>query len=154
MKWDLNWRSKMRPTPKISVCLVAISVGLLLAFCNSARPESTDKAKADIKELQQKRLAVLQQASDGAKLLFKNARVEFAEVLPARRELFAARIEYADTREDRLKACDEAIEDARQMLEIVQARKAAARASAVSVWQAQAFELEAQIARAKAETSE
>ncbi len=98
-------------------------------FAIPARPESTEKAKADIKELQQKRLAVLEQLCDVAKKLFSQARVEFTEVLAARRRLLAdAPRQRADTRQDRIKACDEAIEEARQWQAITEARFRDARA--------------------------
>jgi outer membrane protein TolC len=146
------WRSTMRPTP--SVCLVAISMGLLLMFCNSGRPEEPQKAQPNIKELEQKRMAILEQVRDFAKALYKNARIEYTDVLSAERELFAARLGNAATQQDRIKACDEAIRDARESQELAKAHKEGARGTHIPVLQAQVFELEAQIARAKAEASE
>jgi hypothetical protein len=145
----------MRPNlklsaPRISLCLVAI--GLVLVFGNSGRPEVAAKARPSLKDLQRQRLEVLEQLHGVAANLFQSARIEYEAVLGAERDLLAARLEYADTREDRIKACDETIENAEKSLEIVQARKVAARGLASEALKAQAFLLEAQIAREKLET--
>jgi hypothetical protein len=144
----------MRPTPnlsksKLSVSLVAIGIGLVLVFCNSGRPEDAAKAKPSIKELEQKRLEVLDQVHQNTQTLFQNARIEYGEVLDSGRDLLAARLEYAQTREDRVRACDAAIEDAEKSVELIKARVAFARANAITTLKAQAYLLEAQIARAK-----
>ena len=52
--------------------------------------------------------------SEGAKRVFERSHVEYAIVHTAQRELFAASLDYADTDDDRIKACDLAIEDARR----------------------------------------
>jgi hypothetical protein len=140
----------MRPMP--SICLLLVSVVLLFVICNSGRPEEPPKAQPSVKELQQQRLAVLEKLCDVAERLYKNARVEYSEVHAAERELFAARLAYADTQADRMKACDEAIKQARQAQALNQARKDGARGTDLAVLRAQEFELEAQIARAKVET--
>ena len=116
----------MRPTP--SVCLVAISVGLLFVFCNPVLPEEPQKAQPSIKELQQKRLAVLEQVCDIAKEDLPKGRVTLAEAYAAQRDLLAARLKYADTQKDRIKACDEAIQDAGEWKNIAQAMRDGARA--------------------------
>jgi outer membrane protein TolC len=139
----------MRPTP--SICLVTISMGLLFVICNSGKPEEPQNSPASIKELQQKRLATLEKLCDAAEKLYQNARVEYSDVHAAQRELFAARLAYTDTRQDRIRACDEAIKQARQAQSLNQARKDGARGTDLSVLQAQAFEQEAQIARARVE---
>ncbi|HEX4145010.1 MAG TPA: hypothetical protein VHY91_16005 [Pirellulales bacterium] len=140
----------MHPTPKLSVCLVAIGMGLLLVFCNSVWPEEAEKAKPSVKELQQKRLAILEQVVAIEKNLFQNARVSYDAILAAERELLAARIQYAETQTERIKACDEAIQEALAMHELLQARQIAARGLAVAVLQAEAYVLEAQIMRENA----
>src|ERR1700677_3931433 len=102
----------MRATPKISVSFVAISVScasLLFGLCNSVWPQETKKAATRIRELQQKRLAVLEQAHEAAKDSFSNARVSYDEVHATKFALLAARRDYAETQRDRLKACDEAV---------------------------------------------
>jgi non-homologous end joining protein Ku len=142
----------MRRIPTISVCVLAISVCLLLAFYSSVRSEETGNASSHIQELQQKRLALLQQIEEIAMKRFQNARVEYMEVLAGERELLVARIEYAQTREERIKACDQAIQKADECQELIEALRTSARALPTDLYRAQAFVLEAQIAREKAAT--
>jgi len=146
----------MRPTRKYSVCLVTISVSCvaLLVFCNSVWPKETEKANARTKELQRNRLAVLEEIHDVAKQGFANARTSYEEVLAAKRDLIAARLEYADTQKDRIKACDEAVQEALELQQVVQAMVEASRASGLAKLKAQAYLLETQIMREKAETVE
>ena len=144
----------MRPTPKLSnsklsVCLAAVGMGLVLVLCNSGRPEDAARAKPSIKELEQKRLEDLEQVHQVARNLFQNARIEYEKVLDSGRDLLAARLEYAQTQEDRVRACDAAIEDAEKSVELINARVAFARSNAAAALKAQAYLLEAQIARAK-----
>jgi hypothetical protein len=140
----------MPATPKLSVCLVAISMGLLLVFGNSVWPREAEKAKLSVKELQQKRLAVLEQIVAVEKKLFQNARTPYEAIHAAQRELFLARIDYAETQKDRIKACDEAMQETLEMQKIAEARRVAARGSGVAVLQADALLLEIQIMREKA----
>jgi hypothetical protein len=140
----------MRPNSKLSVCLVAIGMGLMLVFCSSVWPQDAEKAKAQLKELQQKRLVVLEQMHDVARNLFQNARVELTEVLATERQLLAARLEFAETKQDRIKVCDDALKVAGELHALTEVRKQAARGTALAVLQAQDYELEIQIAREKA----
>jgi hypothetical protein len=149
----------MRPTatisvPRISVFLVVIGTGLVLAFGTSASPDEAQQPKLDVKKLEQKRLEVLEQLCDFAQTQWQNARGEFAEVLAAKRDLFAARLEYAETKQDRIKVCDNAIENARKLQELSQAMQATARGTHIAVLRAQALLLETQIARAKADAGD
>ena len=66
----------------------------------------------------------------------------------------AARLEYAATQKDRIKACDEAVQDAIDWHARVQAMKEAGRATPVDELKAQAWLLKTQIARENAETDE
>lgn len=141
----------MRSSPKISVCLAAIGVGLLLVLGNSGLSEEPEKVQFKLKQLQQQRLAILEQTRDVAKKLFETARVEFATVHKAERELLAARLEYAETKQDRIKACDQAIADAQFFQALNKARKEGARGTDIEVLSAKEFELQAHIERLKAE---
>jgi hypothetical protein len=93
----------------------------------------------------------LEQIEDTAMNLFRSARVECDGVLSAERELLVARIDYAQTREEKIKACDEAIQKAVECQSLAEALKNSARGHQIDVLRAQAFELEARIAREKAE---
>ncbi|HEY4312788.1 MAG TPA: TolC family protein [Pirellulales bacterium] len=144
----------MHSTSKASICLAAISLGLLLVICNSGKPEEPGQAQPDIKKLEQQRLAILEEVCDVASKLYQNGRIEYTDVLSARRELLATRLEYAETKQDRIKACDEAIKYAGQIRDLAKARREGARGTQVEVLRVQDFELQAQIARAKAEAGE
>jgi hypothetical protein len=119
-----------------------------------SQPRKTEKANARTKELQQKRLAVLEEIHDSAKRLFASARTSFDEVHAAAAVLLAARIEYAETQQDRIKACDEAIQEALGWQKVAQQMVQTGHATGVVELKAQAYLLEAQIAREKAETED
>jgi hypothetical protein len=146
--------SIMRPTRKISVCVVAISLGLLFACGKSVWPQGPKKANPRIKELQQKRLVVLELIHEAAKKSYESARTSFKEVHAAKVELLAARRDYADTRKDRIKACDEAVQEAIAWHTSVQGSVESGRAPRYDELKAQAFVLETQISRQIAETDE
>ena len=147
----------MRDTRWSSARLLAISMSgmvLLFVFCNSVWTQETKKSSPRVKELQQQRLAVLEEICDGANRLYRNARIEFEDVHAAERELFVARITHAETQKDRINACDEAIKHATEWHQIAQARKESARGTQIPVLKSQAFMLEVQIARENAVTDE
>jgi len=144
----------MRPASRLSVCLAAIGVAFTLVFCNYGRTEETAKAKPGIKELRQKRLAVLQQLCEIAHKQFQGGRLELPEVLAAYRQRFAIRLESAETKADRINVCLDAISHAAQLRDIAKSRQESARGTYIAVLQAQDYELEIQIAHAKAEASD
>jgi hypothetical protein len=119
-----------------------------------AQPKKTEKANARTKELQQKRLAVLEEIHDSAKQLFASARTSFDEVHAAAAALLAARIEYAESQKDRIKVCDEAVQEAVEWQKFAQQMAQAGQATGIVELKAQAYLLEAQIAREKAETED
>jgi len=147
----------MRTTRKFSVCLLAVSAscaGLLFLFGNSVWSKEPGKANARVKELQGKRLAILEEIRDSTKQLYTNARLSYEEVYAAQVELLTARIAYADTQKERIQACDEAFKEATAWQELVRARVEASQASRVEELKAKAFLLETQIAREKAAAGE
>ncbi len=147
----------MRTTRKFSVFLLPVTascVALLFVFCNSVWPEEAKKASPRVKELQQKRLAVLEEIRGAAKQLYANSRVSYEEFHAAQRELLAARIAYADTQKERIKACDDAIQEASAWQQLARAKVEASQATRVEELKANAFLLETQIAREKAEAGE
>lgn len=132
------------------VLMVNLScVGLLMALSNSAWTQEAKKANAHLKELQQQRLAVLEQARETATALFRNARASYEESLETERDYLAARLEYAATRAERIKACDQAIDGANNFVAIVQQQNANARNTHLAVLKSQAYLLETKIRRAK-----
>ena len=143
----------MRPTSWTPVFLAAITLALLLVFCNSGTTEETSQLQPGIKELQQQRLAIVEQCCEYARKLYEQGRIEYTEVYAAERELLTARLALADTPQARTTACDQAIAMARHFQEIAQARKESARGTQLEVLRARDFELQALIERAKAESS-
>lgn len=147
----------MRQTNKISLRLltiIAMCAGLIFVICNPVWTQETKKATARINELQQQRLAILEEICDVANKLYRNARIEFEGVYAAERELFIARTTYAETQKERIDACDEALKHAAEWRQIAQTRKEFARDTEIPVSKSKAFTLEVQIAREKAAPAE
>lgn len=142
----------MRQTKKISVRLLTISAicaGLMFVICKPVWTQETKKSTPRIKELQQQRLAILEEIRDVTTKLYRSARVEFEAVYAVERELFSARATYAETQKERIDACDEAIKHAAEWRQIAETRKEFARGTEITVLKSQAFTLEVQIAREK-----
>lgn len=116
---------------------------------NSLRSEETKKPNPRIKELQNQRLAVLEEVHAAATTAYQNARTSFDDVHAASVALLAARLDYADTQEDRIQACDAAVEEALKWHEFVKAKVEAARGTQLTELQSRAYLLETQIAREK-----
>ena len=133
-----------------SGALLSVVLVLCVWATAVAHPPEADMPAA-VKEMQKERLAILEQMCKVANNLFQNARVEYASVLAAQRELLAVRLDYAQTREERIKACDEAIQQAGHDQQCAEARRANARGTGLDVLKAQAYVLECQITRARAE---
>lgn len=149
--------STMRWNRKCVAYLFAISLtcaGLLLALSDSAWTQEAKKANAQVKELQKQRLALLEHARDIATALFRNARLSHEEFLTAEREFLAAQIEYAETRDDRIKACDAAIEAATKCVTILESRKENVQTTELAVIKAKAYLLETKILRQKLESGD
>ncbi|HEY1599133.1 MAG TPA: hypothetical protein VGG64_05995 [Pirellulales bacterium] len=136
----------------LGFCLWQVSSGQQIPGTKAApEPRAEAPQQATVKELEQKRLALLEQVCTSVNKHFENGRTEYVEVLVAQHELLAARLEYAETQQDRIKVCDQAIENARLIVEQSEQRRMSAKGTAIEVLRAQEFLLQAQIARAKAE---
>jgi hypothetical protein len=129
-------------------------LGLLFVFCNSVWSEDEEKATPRVKELQQRRLEVLEAAHDSAKQLYANARVSYEEVHTVSAELLAARLAYAETQKERIDACDQAVQEATQWVDRAAAMVQSNRTSRLTVLKAQAYLLETQIMRENLGASE
>ncbi|HEY4308448.1 MAG TPA: hypothetical protein VGN12_03260 [Pirellulales bacterium] len=134
----------------LGICLWQVSSSQQVAETKAPPEPRAEAPQATVKELEQKRLALLEQVCTFVKKHFENGRTEYVEVLTAQRELLAARLEYAETKQDRIKVCDQAIENARLIVEQSEQRRTSAKGTAIEVLRAQDFLLQAQIARAKA----
>jgi len=137
--------------PVSAMALSICCAGLLVVFGNPVGSQEAKKVNARIKELQMKRLTVLEQRMEVASHLFTSARISYEEVHSASTDLLTARLDYAQTRDERLKICDQAIKKASEWKEVAQQRKESAQGTMVSVLKAEADILELQIMREKLE---
>lgn len=140
----------MRPTLKVSGCLVTVCAGLLVACSSSVWPEEAGDRRG-VRELQQKRLAVLESIRESAQALFSRGQAPYDDVHTASVDLFEARLAYAETRNERIQACDEALKEARTWREIAQGMFEKALSSRIPVLKAEAYVLKVQIDRQNAE---
>lgn len=143
--------TRKHPAGLMLICLAA--AGWVWCSGNSVwsqgpRAESGPR----VKELQRQRLEILQQVFDAAQQSFRDARSSFEDVHQASVALLAARLESADTPAARIKACDEAVEEAQRWRETIKAMVESGRATRITELKAQAHVLETQIARERADT--
>jgi outer membrane protein TolC len=147
----------MRRTPKSLACLLGVAgcfAGLFLAFCNPAVSNDTEEKSTKVKELEQKRLAVLEKIHDLARKGVMEGLISHEQLRAAKSELLSARLDYADSKQERIKICDEGVKDATEWQKTVQAGVQAKVFSRMDELRAEADLLEAQIARANAENDE
>jgi outer membrane protein TolC len=147
----------MRRTPKSLACLLGVAgcfAGLFLAFCNPAVSNDTEEKSAKVKELEQKRLAVLEKIYDLARKGVMEGLISHEQLRAAKSELLSARLDYADTKQERIKICDEVVRDATEWQKSVQQGIKTGVFSRMDELRAEADLLEAQIARENAEHDE
>jgi outer membrane protein TolC len=129
------------------VCLLS----LLLAFCNSVIADDKAEPSDKIKELKEKRLAVLVKISDILEERQRNGIVlHFDAVHKAKVDVLAARLDLAETKEDRIKVCEEAVKEATEWEAILKQSVEGGFASPIDLLKAQAATLESRIALEKA----
>ena len=130
----------------MSVAILA----LMISFAHSAGTEARETKSAaqqkSIAELQQERLAVLDELVIFATNDYQNARAVFGKVVQAQQQLLEAQLEIAENHESRLKALKKSVELATQWQQIAEARKQAGRGTETDVLQSKANRLKAEIA--------
>ena len=141
----------MQPALKAFGCLVAMGVGLFVVTGSPVWPEEGAKAASTLKELQQKRLTVLESVRESAQVMFSHGRAPYDDVHTASIELFEARLAYAGTKEERTRACDEALKEAVAWQEIAQTNLERALSTRIPVLRAEAYVLRIQIERTSVE---
>jgi hypothetical protein len=104
-----------------------------------------------IKELQKQRVVLLEEAHEIVNERFRHALEAFELVIIVEKDLLAARLAIAENREERVKACDAAIDNAKAILEIQEAFFNSKRIQKAGVLVAKSLVLEAEIERVKAE---
>jgi hypothetical protein len=102
-----------------SVCIVSILVvASILAACSSraASPDSMPRGKPEVKELQKKRIAVLCEAQKIAHSQYLVGTIEFLGVKAIEREWLEARLDAAETPQQRIAVLEEAQKSAEELL--------------------------------------
>ncbi len=115
------------------------------------KPGSGDK----IKELKEKRLVLLVKTHEIAVLLWQqnDPKITFAQVQQTKADLFAARLDLAEKKEDRIKICEGHVKDAEAWEQSVRKRAETSRELGIASFQAQAYVLETRIALEKAKAA-
>jgi len=140
----------MHCPPRSLACLLGFSgclVSLFLIFCKPVASDDTEAKRPRIKELEQKRLAVLEKIHDLTKKGFLDGLVSHEQVHTAKADLLSARLDYAETKKDRIKICDEAVNDALEWQKLVQQGAVARVASRIDELRADSDLLSAQLTR-------
>jgi outer membrane protein TolC len=137
----------MRRTPKSLACLVGVAACLASLFLVSSNPVASKETETSskVKELQKKRFAVLQSIYDLTKKGFDDGVIAYEQVRTAKSDLLSAKLDYAETKKDRIKACDEAVADAKEWQKIVQVAVKGNALSRFDELKAESDLLEAQI---------
>lgn len=143
----------MRRTPKSLACLVGVTGCLMSLFLVFGRPvvSKETETSSKVKESHKKRLAVLQTIHDLTKKGFTDGVIAYEQLRTAKADLLSARLDYAESKKDRITACDEAIADAKEWQKIVQQGAKGNAFSRFDELKAEADLLEAQITRENAE---
>src|ERR1700737_793079 len=142
----------MRQSQKSLACLAgltACSLCLLFVFSNQVLPEETAKKSPRIKELEQKRLEVLEKIHELARKAFGDGVITHEQLRVTKNDLLSAKHDYAETREERIKICDDAVQEAKDWQKIVQEGVKANVFSRLSEPKAQSVLFEAKISRAE-----
>lgn len=134
---------------RIGFCLLA-----WFAIASVAAGAASAARRGDaVKELQQKRAAVLAEALKLTQKAFEGGHVAFKQVIDVQEQLLAARLDLAETKEQRLQVHQEMVKAAEQTLEMVNKLVAAQQASRIDQLQAEAHLLAAKIGFEKAKAA-
>jgi hypothetical protein len=109
--------------------------------------DEKDARNSKIQELGLKRVAVLGQIHELAKKGYLDGLISHEQLRAAKANLLSAKLDYAETRQERIKICDEAVKDARDWQKMVQDGAAARVFSRLDVLKAESDLLQSQITR-------
>ena len=129
-----------------SVVIVALTIKLGHSGAAEAPEVKSAAQQKSVADLQQERLAVLEQLVKYATNDYQSARGDFEKVLQAQQQLLEAKLELAEDHASRVKALTESVELATQSQQIAEARKQAGRGTETDVLQCKANRLKAEIA--------
>jgi hypothetical protein len=129
----------------VSVGLIAVAVVIASAGFTEPAPAVDAAGAQKLAALQGERRDILREAVEGAEMLFRNARVEYSTVHRLSIELLNAELDLAPDRAARIAVRERILKQRQAMEEIVVAQKEAARTAEVTVLEAKADRLQAEI---------
>jgi hypothetical protein len=132
-----------------ALIVMLMATALVVSAANSqdtAGANKPDESAKKIKDLQKERLDVLAAMAESAGILAKQARVSLENACEAQQQLLQAQIEYADNDAQRARFYESYIEALKQYEELAKARKEGARGTEISILNARAGRLGAEIA--------
>jgi proline dehydrogenase len=145
-----------RPASTASHFVLAVTfLGVFFLMCNSAFAQDKTGSGDKIKELKESRLVLLEKIHRFAIEALKQGdpKITFAQVHQTQAGLLAARLDLAEKKEDRIKICEDAVNNAEAWQESVRRLVETGRESGIRILQAQAYVLETRIALEKAKAA-
>ena len=112
---------------------------------NPSAPAGQPAKPDTIKELQEKRIAVLKEIVQLAEQAYKGSQFGLDQVIKARLDLLQAQLDTSQTREDRVRLLEEMVKQAEALEEAVKKLVEAKRATGIEGLKAKAFVLETKI---------
>jgi RNA polymerase sigma-70 factor (ECF subfamily) len=111
-----------------------------------------DESAKKVKELRKERITTLKDLVEGLTVLYRNARIEYGELLDARMLLLQAELDAAEKGADRIALYEKAVDSLKQYEELANAKVRAGRAPGTTVLgiKARRLEVEIQLEQAKA----
>jgi hypothetical protein len=125
-------------------------VALLLVLSRSGWPQDA-KGVERIKELQKQRVSVLEEAHEIINSQFRSRQESFEIAVMVEKDVLSARLAVAENQQERIKACDAAIDNVKEILKYREALASVGKVSKSGVFAAKSLLLYLQIERHKAE---
>lgn len=132
---------------------LVICVCVFLAGAAVGAPAANAEQPGKIKELREKRIAVLKEIVEVTEKTYKGGQVAFDQVVKARLDLLQAQLDASETKEDRIRLLGEMVKQAEALEKAVAKRFEAKEVGRVDVLKAAAFVLETKIALEQAKAA-
>jgi len=147
----------MRHNPKLTARLPVLAVlsGIVL-MCGSAFTQDKTDPGNNIKALKEQRLALLVKIEKGTAEVYKQSSetgITIDQVRQTKADVFTARLDLAETRDDRIKICEEMLNEAAGWAKFVQVQVDRGEVGALDAVKAQAHVLATRIALENAKAS-
>lgn len=127
----------------LAACGAALFVG---APPTAPRPAAAGQPDKVIKELQDKRIAVLKEIVEITEKTYKGGQGGFDQVAKARLDLLQAQLDASRTKEERVRVLEETVKQAESLEDVVKRLVEAKQAGRVEALKAQALVLQTRIA--------